>query len=822
MFKHHFSKFLNVIFWTLVFVGPIPHSALLLAQEAPTFEQWIDHLPYNTINHITRLGNRTYGATPYALLVLDDDNEISRISEINGLSASNITALAADTASQTLWIGYANGLIDVLTPAGIQPIRAIEETPSYTGLKQINDITFFAGNAYIATDFGIVEFEIDTRLASRTLLLGPNYSPSKIQSIAISPTGNILAWSPNHPDQDLLYSDLQQTNPKWTRPEPAWTINGNIDHLTYYGPTDGFLFAYNDQPSGESTIYRITPNTSTPSGASKAAYEDPFGNQNPTMMYQNILDLTTSGNTLIVVRNFNVLKRTSTSLTTHMDSLNISATPFAAGVFNPLCATHDGPTNTTYIGNRRTGLIRTRNLTENARILPNAPYSTRAYKIIPYGLGRNNSPTPQSSAYNPYRGNFGGLIVAPGALNDLWTKAFVNDGVFRYENQHWFHTPSSSFSGLTDIVDAAYSITPDADTLHYITSWGGGLIAMHTPSPTTYNTTNTGGVLKGVGGNPNDLRTGGITFDEDHNLWGVQSLVNTPLYRCTPDGIFNAFTLSPGADGVALKDIVHHNGMLFIQSRTNGIYAFKIDGELKAQLRSGQGLGNLPSNHVLSMAVDHDGELWIGTDEGLVVLYSPSNLFNGGTIDARPILFEEDGVVQKLLDQTPITSIVVDGGNRKWIGTRGAGLFLVSDDGLRTLHHFTEANSPLSSNTIISVGVDPTSGEVLISTDAGLIGFRGDATPAYQGSSAELTTYPNPVRPGYDGPVIITGIPQNGRVKITDVSGALVYESEAQGGTVQWSTTKIAGDKAPSGVYIIYAMDNMGLVTAQDKVLIVR
>jgi ligand-binding sensor domain-containing protein len=85
------------------------------------------------------------------------------------------------------------------------------------------------------------------------------------------------------------------------------------------------------------------------------------------------------------------------------------------------------------------------------------------------------------------------------------------------------------------------------------------------------------------------------------------------------------------------------------------------------------------------MAADQDGELWIGTDEGLVVLYSPSNIFNGGNSDARPILFEEDGVVQKLLGETPITSIFVDGGNRKWIGTRGAGLFLVSPEGLQTL-----------------------------------------------------------------------------------------------------------------------------------------
>jgi hypothetical protein len=271
--------------------------------------------------------------------------------------------------------------------------------------------------------------------------------------------------------------------------------------------------------------------------------------------------------------------------------------------------------------------------------------------------------------------------------------------------------------------------------------------------------------------------------------------------------------------------VVAKGGMVFIQSRTNGLYGYSENGGvgIKRQVSSGVGNGNLPSDKVLSMAFDNDGELWIGTDEGLVVLYSPENVFDGtGSRDARPILFEEEGVVQKLLGENPVSAIHVDGGNQKWLGTRGAGLFLVSPDGLQTIHQFTAENSPLLSNTILSLATDPTTGEVLIATDAGLIGFRGDATPGYRGFTPELHIYPNPVRPGYEGPVFIQGNNEDARIKVTDVSGALVYDMQAAGGQAQWDGTKLDGHPVSSGVYIIYATDDLGEVTAQGKVLIVR
>ena len=806
-------------------------SACLYAQDqdkiarAEPFEFWVDHLPYNTFKHTTALDDFVFAASSNNLLVVNSNSdEISRYSRINGLTGSNITALKADDASGTVWIGYANGRLDIWTSLGISSIAAIEETPSYTGLKRINDISFYNGMAYIATDFGLVEFNITTRLAGRTLLLGVNFSPIAVESFDINPSGVAVAYSPAL-NTEFLIGDLNETLPSWSTTDYRSGFDQfDPQHITYFPSEERFIYAVDDITSGS---YLLALAENSMGQWTAEGYPTPYQSG---VGGQSIQDISRTANWLIITREFNVLARESIAKNTFGDSLNISSALFAQGVLRPISAVQHKADGSIYIGNFKTGLIRVRDGNKVKRFLPPSPYSDRSYKVISYGDGRNFTFSNSLDPGGPE--SFGGVILAPGALTDLWTKTFVADGASVYSGQDWTNFSFEKLHSATDIVDAAFKISATGASELYLSSWGKGLIKLEGMSDPSfadtvafYGTTNTGGVLKGVGGNASDLRTGGITFDENGTLWGVQSLVSTPLYSIDEEGSFSAYSLSPGADAVALKDVVVRDGLVFIQSRTNGLYGYSENGGvgIKRQVSSGVGNGNLPSDKVLSMAFDNDGELWIGTDEGLVVLYSPENVFDGtGSRDARPILFEEEGVVQKLLGENPVSAIHVDGGNQKWLGTRGAGLFLVSPDGLQTIHQFTAENSPLLSNNILSLATDPTTGEVLIATDAGLIGFRGDATPGYRGFTPELHIYPNPVRPGYEGPIFIQGNNEDARIKVTDVSGALVYDMQAAGGQAQWDGTKLDGHPVASGVYIIYATDDLGEVTAQGKVLIVR
>jgi hypothetical protein len=640
----------------------------------------------------------------------------------------------------------------------------------------------------------------------------------------VSPSGIVCAYSPSN-NQLFYFGDLNETLPKWeTSSFRLFVDNHSPQHITYFPLEERFIFAVDDLTSG---TYLLAMAQTTSNQWEVEGYSTPFQGG---ASGQDIQDITVAENWLVLTRDFNVIARESISKNTFGDSLNISNALFAPGVLRPICAVHSENDESIYIGNFRTGLIRVRDGNRVKRFLPPSPFSDRSYKVVSYGQGRNFTFSNAVDPGGPE--SFGGVILAPGALTDLWTRTFVADGASLYSGQEWINLSNEKLFGVTDVVDAAFNISSTGEIQLYLSSWGKGLVKLEGIGSTEtldtvalFNTTNSDGVLKGIGGNPSDLRTGGITFDENGILWGVQSLVNTPLYSINQEGDFTAYSLSPGADGVALKDIVTKDGMIFIQSRTNGIYGYKDENGIgiKRKITSGIGSGNLPSDKILSLAFDHDGELWIGTDEGLVVLYSPDNVFDGsGNRDARPILFEEEGVVQKLLGENPVSAIHVDGGNQKWLGTRGAGLFLVSPDGLQTIHQFTAENSPLLSNTILSVATDPNTGEVIIATDAGLIGFRGIATPGYAGMNPELVVYPNPIRPGYTGPLFIQGNTGDARIKITDVSGALVNDLQAAGGQAQWDGNKIDGSPVASGVYLIYATDDLGEITAQGKVLIVR
>ena len=330
-------------------------SACLYAQDqdkiagAEPFEFWVDHLPYNTFKYTAALDDYVFAASSNNVLVVNSNSdEISRYSRINGLTGSNITALKADEASGTVWIGYANGRLDIWTSLGISSIAAIEETPSYTGLKRINDISFYNGMAYIATDFGLVEFDIATRLAGRTLLLGANFSPIAIQSFDINPSGVAVAYSPAL-NTEFLVGDLKETLPSWSTTDYRLGVDQfDPQHITYFASEERFIYAVDDLTSGS---YLLALAENSMGQWTTEGYPTPFQSG---VGGQSIQDISTTANWLIITREFNVLARESTAKNTFGDSLNISSALFAQGVLRPIAAVQHEADRSIYIGNFKT------------------------------------------------------------------------------------------------------------------------------------------------------------------------------------------------------------------------------------------------------------------------------------------------------------------------------------------------------------------------------------------------------------------------------------------------------------------------------------
>jgi hypothetical protein len=311
----------------------------------------------------------------------------------------------------------------------------------------------------------------------------------------------------------------------------------------------------------------------------------------------------------------------------------------------------------------------------------------------------------------------------------------------------------------------------------------------------------------------------------------LNGYADQPLYVYTKDGDWYSFDCGSSAKNRFPKKIViDFNGNKWFSLENAGVYGYHDNGTIDnaaddkvVNLNSGSNTGALPSTTVNALAVDFDNEIWIGTDNGFAVLYNSESAFDAaaGDYNAQRIKVEYEGNVEYVLGNTNITDIEVDGGNRKWFGTANSGIILLSADGQEVIEQHTTDNSPLISNNIIDIKLDHATGELFIVTDKGLVSYRTDATyedPDY----TTVNIFPNPARPDFEGPISIQGIRYNSDVKITDVSGNLVYKTTSNGGTATWDGKNVKGEKVSTGVYLIWTAANEGKGRYVGKVLVVH
>jgi len=270
--------------------------------------------------------------------------------------------------------------------------------------------------------------------------------------------------------------------------------------------------------------------------------------------------------------------------------------------------------------------------------------------------------------------------------------------------------------------------------------------------------------------------------------------------------------------------VVNNQGQAWIPGPANqGLYVYQSNKYFSTaswkQLNTSKSSGNLPSNNVLSVALDNAGSIWVGTDNGI-------GIFNCGDIskdvcDAYlPTIKNTNGFLGLLLQRESVNCIAVDGANRKWVGTQN-GAWLLSADGSTIIEHFTKNNSPLPNDTILQIVIEPNYGNVFFNTANEMVSYRGFAT-AGSASQSEIKIFPNPVPPNYNGPIAFRGLVENALVKITDISGSLVFETRALGGQAIWNGKSLTGNKVATGIYLVFARDEMGNERAVGKIVITK
>ena len=315
-----------------------------------------------------------------------------------------------------------------------------------------------------------------------------------------------------------------------------------------------------------------------------------------------------------------------------------------------------------------------------------------------------------------------------------------------------------------------------------------------------------------------------VEADKKGNVWMINFGTSKPLIVKTKENKWYSYSLSTNKN-LYKKIFIDKRGYKWIGGGEKLIVFYDnatIDDasdDLLVQIPLQDNEGTIAA-HTTCITEDLDGEIWIGTNQGIAVHSAPSRVFKDRQTISR-IKIEIDGEVGYLLSSENITCIAVDGGNRKWIGTENSGVFLISENGTEQLLNFTKTNSPLPTNTITSISINHKTGEVFIGTGEGLVSYYGDATIG-DVEMNNVKIFPNPIRESYEGDIFIQGIVADAIIKITDISGNLVRTISANGGTAIWDGRNLYGDRVQTGVYLIYISDETAKITMVKKILFIN
>jgi ligand-binding sensor domain-containing protein len=738
---------------------------------------WREHLPYQGTIDVTASSNKVYAATEYSLFSVDlQTNEVSRLSKVTGLSETGVSAIKFDVVSNKLFIAYSNSNLDIIDNSGIHNLPELKRKV-VTGDKNIYGIYTDNHFSYLSTGLGVIVVDAEKYEIRDSWLIGENGGPVKTNMFTKS-DGNYYAAT----EEGLKTTPVSTSNPANSS---SWiNLSGNNGLSASAAKA---VLNYNN------TIVVIQNDTLFIKYSQ--GFQPFFSNG------WHVLSANVSGDKLLISQKNStgeaqvIVLDANGNIITALKQENVIAMPGKVLVIN----------NEYWVADLYGGLSRWTNGS-----------ATEVYKL--------NSPDNIALGQLAFSNNT--FYAAAGAINDSWNYQYNPNGVYQLNNGYWasfnkYHNPA--LDTVLDII----SIAPDLrDGTLWAGSFGGGLI--HLGAKNEIKIFKQDSPLETIPGDPGSYRVSGLAFDKDRNLWISNFGANHPLHVLKNDGSWQSYTIPINLNLNAVgRIIIDDASQKWIQAPLgNGLLLFNDNGTIdntsddKWKLYTvGTGSGNLPSNDVTSLAKDKNGFIWVGTTNGIGVIQCPFEALTSGCETIWPVI-REGGFANYLFKGEEVKSIAVDGADRKWVAT-SSGAWMVNSEGDKVLLHFTEENSPLLSNNVLEIVVDGKSGEVYFATDNGICSYRSDATEAVS-DQGNLLVFPNPVPPGYNGPIAIKGLPENSIAKITELNGRLVYQVRSLGGQAIWNGRDYKGRKVASGIYIVIASDDQQQQKAVTKIVFIN
>jgi ligand-binding sensor domain-containing protein len=750
----YFLCFSVLVFFSLQSIGQIDQK----------IGEWRSYLPYNDGRWVTQSEDKVYYSTEQALFSINkaDVEDVMFKSKVEGLTDVGIRRIKYDDSNDQLLVVYDNSNIDIISDGEVYNLSNIKDNLILTGDRSINDIHFpNAESVFFAAAFGIVELNIQKLEFSSTIF-------TNIIVNDLTSNGNILYAATN---DGVYFVNIEENSniadfSSWSLIDSSYGILNNyeayhvevFDNRLYINIEHELWF---EQPNGQFAPFGLD------------GFED----------YD--LRFLASGNGRLLVG----AMRTDFGRVLLIEE-DDSFSSGLSGCSNLISyAVEDEQGRFWYAD--EFGEIR---------------WSDTATEGCHKDL--LNSPTSESASDIKFQD--GKLYVASGGVQDNYTPRSNRNGFYILENGIWTAYNDKNIEELEDkdfLNNFQVEPHPEDDRV-FVASYYEGLLEYNPTDGTAivYNKDNS--PISNTIGDSQRERISGLDFDDNGTLWINNFGSINPLIAFTAEGNWHAF--NPAGDNQLAKVVVDNNGYTWsvlgisgggvVVHSDNGTTADPNDDETRL-INSAN--SEIITGNINTIAVDLDGEVWVGTDQGPVIFDSGPSIFSNENRGSRRQV-TQDSIPAILLETEDIRAIAFDGANRKWFGTRN-GIFVQSPDAKTLEMQFNVDNSPLFDNTINTFEFDGTNGIMYIATNKGMQSYRTETLGAKNSHDRIVYAYPNPVRPDYVGSIAIKGLARDANVKITDLNGKLMYETTALGGQAIWDGKDYTGRKAATGVYYVFS-----------------
>jgi len=761
---------------------------------------------YNATPRTTRLqslGDRLFTISGNSLCSYSTDSlsdDFQRLNRITGLSGSIVQFIQTVPQSQCLAVAYADGNLDLMYPDGSICNIPDLANKSMTGDKTLYSLCYSGKQLFASGGFGFIAIDLDQQLITQSYL-------SRFAVQFAFQWGKYL----------YRYSDtrkLECGDTELNLSEDAnWHVASkvNFKQVLCFGDS---IQSHCWLLGNDGNLYQLDESQKI-SQISNLNFTDMF-------LVEDKVFLTTSQNKLYVA-----------------DPASLSFTPNSDDPFYK---------GTEFTPSDQEGHFFM--LLDNSRIYRMAYNSYTPGVHVDFKCDWENTLQPEGIA-TYYLGEMqlvedGLLGIARRSYIQGTSKANALEGIvslipFDEEESISNITPSQivpsltynqNFQGLTGL-----AIDPLNDKRYAIsTGLNGVYILDHDTLHCRFDHTNTQGGIEAFSKDYSSTRTSAVAYDEEGNLFVTCSMQDTILRCLTTDGRWIKYPnsgLSQVADARRILISQHDPYRLKWVLNDYGYQKSKVgifyDKGTPATVGTAdyqtawftrlvdQDLNEYLPYYIYDLCEDQDGKIWVLTNLGPFVIEDPKTTFeyaqkNPGMGKVRRVKIpRNDGtnLADYLMEATYCTCMAIDNFNRKWIGTNGAGLYLLSADCITEIEHFSTDNSPLLSDDILNLCYDPESGKIYISCEGGVLTYQTDAIEG-EADFESIYCYPNPVRPEYGGELRIMGLMNDSQVSITTTDGALIYRTRSEGATATWDLHTASGERVEPGIYMIHGVDTEG------------